>query len=1033
MSLSSVRILIRFFYLLLISCAAVITLLIVFLSQLELDDYRQSLEQQLSSALNQPVVIGHSSLTYNHGLALELDQLKVGPDQAPLAIIPRLVATLEIPPLFERKFILEQVRIDNPQLQFSFPRVEKLAKGTSHRLFNSLGISILTVHNAHVKIFQRDGDKSLERLEISNLHAVLRGWQQDQSGHLVVSGQLPRYKANMLLETKLPASIDPQIWRQEEHETELTITGFSTAEIPQLKGQNYPAALDLVVTIQGAPASGTKFNARLTGSKSREKIFSLTGQWTSSPEQDAVTNISGELLKIPLTGEFSYLRQAEKNYLAGRVGVKNIQLDPQILKAWRIPQADKLLKGELERLAIVVEKSWAPEQTFTGLPRIAAEVTLSNLNWDIPELKQFQDFSVDLSFEDKNLHIQDGVLVAGGHAFEFSGQIFSLLFEPKIDLAVHFNPRIDNFKNEFKTLEHWTLKGNIPATLKLSGQLLKPEFHLNADLSLTEFQLSNIFHKRPLDQVALNVYGQLSSQRIGIDRFDLQLDDQVLSAAGFLEKSRDDWNYSFITNRIALDQLIPFSPVLKKFRLQGGINISFERNQDGIHGVLGLDNVGGHLTNILSDLKHTTGEIQLDRNGFKFQALKASLGESAFLIDGLLSDWQNPQLSLAINGTDIRAQDLIFPNRQLTFHDLQGQLEINASGLKFSPVKVRLEQNTVATVFGEVADFSDPQVSLDIQADTVDVLDVIQLFHGSKTIKQMQQKRPHKPLRIKAAAKQGSLGGLNFTNAEGLIKDHNGIFTIFPLHFQDGEGWCESRVEFNRNEESAPLRVSGHVEGINASALHQDMFADQGLINGTLRGDFYIEGDPGTKIFWQEAKGGVHFQVSDGTLRKFRGLAQVFSLLNVSQIFAGKLPDMDKEGMPFSLMEASIQIADGQLKTEDLRVTSEAMNLSLIGTQGLVDKKLDFIMGVMPLRTVDKVITSIPIAGWVLAGEDKALLTAQFKIEGTTADPKVIPVPIDSVSKTVFGIFKRTLGLPGKLMKDVGSLFKGEPEKKTEP
>ena len=84
------------------------------------------------------------------------------------------------------------------------------------------------------------------------------------------------------------------------------------------------------------------------------------------------------------------------------------------------------------------------------------------------------------------------------------------------------------------------------------------------------------------------------------------------------------------------------------------------------------------------------------------------------------------------------------------------------------------------------------------------------------------------------------------------------------------------------------------------------------------------------------------------------------------------------------------------------------------------------------MRTVDKIITSIPIAGWVLAGEDKALITAHFKIEGTSENPRVTAVPIDSVSKTVFGIFKRTLGLPVKMVKDIGSLFKKEPEKKIE-
>ncbi|NOY12684.1 MAG: hypothetical protein GXP51_03055, partial [Deltaproteobacteria bacterium] len=64
---------------------------------------------------------------------------------------------------------------------------------------------------------------------------------------------------------------------------------------------------------------------------------------------------------------------------------------------------------------------------------------------------------------------------------------------------------------------------------------------------------------------------------------------------------------------------------------------------------------------------------------------------------------------------------------------------------------------------------------------------------------------------------------------------------------------------------------------------------------------------------------------------------------------------------------------------------------------------------------------------------NKALLTAYFKLEGSGESPEVTAVPISSVSDTVFGILKRTIGLPGKLVKDLGSLLKSPPKKKVEP
>jgi uncharacterized protein YhdP len=273
------------------------------------------------------------------------------------------------------------------------------------------------------------------------------------------------------------------------------------------------------------------------------------------------------------------------------------------------------------------------------------------------------------------------------------------------------------------------------------------------------------------------------------------------------------------------------------------------------------------------------------------------------------------------------------------------------------------------------------------------------------------------------------LGGLRFTEAQGTISDHRGILSIYPLSFKSGPGYCYARVEIDRNQEHGLLKVSGHAEDLDASVLHEDIFLKRGLVSGRLRGDFYLQGQPGDN-FWPTAQGGIYLQLKDGTLRKFRGLAQVFSILNVSQLFALKLPDMDVEGMPFDLLEASVLVGEGLMTTKDLRVASEAMNMSLVGTKNLLEDSVDFDLAVMPLGTVDKVITKIPIAGWILAGEEKALITAQFKIKGPSETPEVTAVPITAVSETLFGIIKRTVGLPFKLIKDIDTLFKTEPQKK---
>ncbi|MEA3363036.1 MAG: AsmA-like C-terminal domain-containing protein [Thermodesulfobacteriota bacterium] len=1034
MNRSAVRVLTRITSYLLILFAVIFTLALIFLSQLDINDYRLSLEQQLSSALNQPVQIGYSSLTFNRGLALALNNLQIGPDHAILADIPHITATLKIPPLINGQFILDQVQIENPKFKLWLPFPERPTKGTSQRLINSLGIRALTVRNGNLKVFQKQNNDGVLRLELANLHAILRGWKPEKTGQLVISGQVQKYGADFLLETRLPSSRNPDIWRNEELKTQLTINRLSTKNVPLLQKRDFPGTVDLNLRIQGVPSTGTTFTTTLSGSGYNEQIFSLSGRWISSSQQDSVTKLKGELLKIPLSGEFHFIRQAKKYFLGGHFGAENLALSPELLEVWHIPNADKLIHGELDRLIVTLKKSWAPVKKIPTLPRIDAKITIGNLEWDDPQLKQLEDLSVELSLENKTLSISDGIIVSNGQNIDFTGEIINLFQHPQLDLTFTFNPHIDDYISQLDLPADWDITGNIPGVLNLTGALFNPDFQLQTDLNSTKFQLGTLLHKQPTDRGTLQIRGHLAENQLQLDHFSIKLNNLDISGSGYFQPIQGRREYRLAFEPISFSKLKPFSPLLRQLQIKGQFESILSQRQTGLQGTLWLKNVGAHLTSVIGDLNRTSGEVNLDSHGFTFQNLQASLGKSDFTVNGVFNDWKNPQLNLDLKGKKVRAQDLIFSNPGLTLYDLDGHLQINADGIRFSPVKVRLEENTLATVNGTVSNFSNPQVSLDIQSDRVDVLDIINLFIGPDIAEDFEeQNNGGAPLLIKISAKQGTLGGLIFQNAEALIKGDNNRLIIFPLTFDNGKGWSKTRIELDYGDEITPLKVSGHVEEINASVLHQDIFEKPGLINGRLRGDFYLEGDPGSDRFWQEAKGGIYIQVRDGTLKKFHGLAKVFSLLNVSQIISGKLPDMDKDGMPFTLMEGSFQVAGGKIKTEDLKITSEAMNLSVVGTQGIVDDALDFDLGVMPLRTVDKIITSIPIAGWVLAGKDKALITAQFKITGTSEEPQVSAVPIGSVSKTVFGIFKRTLGLPGKLVKDIGSIFKPNPEKKIEP
>jgi len=107
-------------------------------------------------------------------------------------------------------------------------------------------------------------------------------------------------------------------------------------------------------------------------------------------------------------------------------------------------------------------------------------------------------------------------------------------------------------------------------------------------------------------------------------------------------------------------------------------------------------------------------------------------------------------------------------------------------------------------------------------------------------------------------------------------------------------------------------------------------------------------------------------------------------------------------------------------------VDSNAINISTVGKFDLARNELDLTIGVQPLQTVDKVVSRIPIVGWILTGKDRTLVTTYFEAKGPIEDPRVTAIPVKSLAKGVFNIFKRVFELPARLITDTGEVIIGK-------
>jgi hypothetical protein len=130
--------------------------------------------------------------------------------------------------------------------------------------------------------------------------------------------------------------------------------------------------------------------------------------------------------------------------------------------------------------------------------------------------------------------------------------------------------------------------------------------------------------------------------------------------------------------------------------------------------------------------------------------------------------------------------------------------------------------------------------------------------------------------------------------------------------------------------------------------------------------------------------------------------------------------------MPYNTITGTFSLKDGMLTTNDLFVNSDSLNMSVVGTTNIIREELDVNIGIQPFQTVDKVVSRIPVVGWILTSDTKALITLYFQAHGNRNNPAVDVIPVKSMEKGVLNIFKKLFQLPEKLITDTGEVIMGQ-------
>ena len=1038
----------------------------IFVATFDLDHYRRQLEETLAATLERPVTLGQARLSFDQGAALDFSRIDIGsaPDRPGRLSAAHLLAKPDLREALQGRLTFNAIVLSEPRLTLppSAPSPadgEQIDPGAVLVLLDQLRIHSLTLRNGAL-LQEAPDHQGHPRLLLSGVDAALSGLKPGGTVELEGSGShwQGEQSAPFGLRGNLALGTDPRRWEDARVDLALTLEHLPPQPLlerflPADGTLSTSGALSLNGTVRGALNAGLDLHLEVSGEElrlhlphlyetplpvERLHLAGILGRAEESWSFNTFTlwindlEVNGSLRLSARDGQSRLIASLKSSPLP-LLGLRDLR---PLREVW--PAVERLTGGSLQILSAEIDgPTPGPGRMPAFLAALKARLRLTDLGARLDWPGDLSELAADLNWQDGQLRVATGTARLKGEPLSFSAMVekpwednFPLRLEAKTllsatELLAKLTPR---------PVPGLTLFGPVPLRLNLAGNPERLQIDLAADLTRVGAAYRGQVEK-PIGQPAtLSLQGEITPESLQLKAGQLHMPPLDLHLSGRLARQGPrPFNLELELAPLDLGQCRPHVPFLETLRAEGRIDLRYSLSgRDGKlekhQGVAGLQQVGVHLTPVIADLREANGEILLYPNRAESRNLNLKLGGSPLAVEAKIADFRQPAVEIEVKGDSIRADEVIFHNDRAFLRRLNGRLRIDSEGILFDPVRVRLDGGTEATVRGTVT-FAIPEVRLDIDAPYGNIDEVIALWQKPEgaPLEPPTEEKGKTRLLITAAAHRGQLGNLRFQEARGDISRRDGMLTIFPLSFRSGEGLCQGHVAIDSSLGSPPLlKISGHLDNFDAAAIYHEMLRRKGLVSGLLHGDFYLEGRAG-KSFLETSTGGIAFTVRDGVLRKFQILAKVFSFFNVSQILALKLPDMDTEGMPFSLVRASAKLDQGLLSTEDLFIDSTSMNLSLVGSLNLREETLDMVLGVKPLRLVDQIVSNIPLAGWLLAGEEKALITAHFAITGKSDAPQVMVIPITSVSEKVLGIFKRVLGLPGKVVSDVGELFKSSP------
>lgn len=508
----------------------------------------------------------------------------------------------------------------------------------------------------------------------------------------------------------------------------------------------------------------------------------------------------------------------------------------------------------------------------------------------------------------------------------------------------------------------------------------------------------------------------------------------ALSATALLRFSGTPYlGFDLQTNQFALTDSSPFFGMWQKFHPRGKLRAAIKGSGNPedfsameYNGELGLTGFSFTPGERLKAVSGINGSITFRGNSLETGSMIAHYGSSLVTLKGSVKSLHNPEAEISLSSPELFLRDVnpAYSRPDTSIKRLKGTVAIRNGRYNLKSVSGLLN-NSNFNISGYYQGGGAPETNLSITSTKLDI-DDLKLLSGLEAA-EAGSRTADTDATIKLNVESGKYAHLPFSRMTASAQKVGDTIYLQQLNATVFGGKLSARGRIApAPQESTRYDLNVDLERIDAEKLFWALQISR-EITGTLsvHGDLTARGATLADVK-KSALGNIKLHLKQGKLRKFNTLSKVFSILNVSQLLKFQLPDMVSGGMPYNDITGSLAVKDGSIASSDLFISSDAINISLIGQANIVRETLDLTIGVQPLQTVDKIVNRIPIVGWLLTGKDRNFLTAYFEAKGSWADPQVSAIPVKSMGKGALEIFRRAFELPVRLFTDTGEVILGQ-------